>query len=461
MSAPHDAQSHAPHCSSLSVGFFSLGCAKNLVDSQIMASTLLAEGLVLAPSPEAADVVLVNTCAFIEDAREESVDTILAACRLKEEGPCRAVIVAGCLAQRYKESLQDSLPEVDAFVGIDELDRIGKIVRQLETARQPSIHVSQKPHRLFEPTDSSVVFTGGPFAYLKIAEGCNHRCAFCAIPGIRGPHRSREPGGIVKEAKQLLAQGFRELNVISQDTTAYGRDLANPTRLSELLKLLGGLSGTFRVRVLYGYPGGMTDDLLRVIRDMPRVCPYLDIPIQHSHPELLAAMQRGGTTEAVRSLVGRARETVPDITIRTTCLVGFPGETDKHFQHLREFLAQMAFDHLGVFTFSPEEDTPAAGMAGQVSRELAGQRRDCLLMAQRDIVQARARTLVGRETELLLERPDEDTTGRWIGRTPRQAPEVDGETFVTGVGSQRRPGDFIRVRYIGAADYDMLAEEIA
>jgi len=444
MSAPHDAQSPVRHCSSLSVGFFSLGCAKNLVDSQIMASTLLAEGLALAPSPESADVVLVNTCAFIEDAREESVDTILAACRLKEEGPCRAVVVAGCLAQRYKESLQDSLPEVDAFVGIDELDRIGEIIRQLGTARQPSIHVSQKPHRLFEPADSSVVFTGGPFAYLKIAEGCNHRCAFCAIPGIRGPHRSREPGGIVKEAKQLLAQGFRELNVISQDTTAYGRDLANPTRLSKLLELLSGVDGTFWIRVLYAYPSGVTDDVLHAMRDMPRVCPYLDIPIQHSHPELLAAMQRGGTTEAVRSLVGRARETVPDITIRTTCLVGFPGETD----------------HLGVFTFSPEEDTPAAGMAGQVARRLADRRRDCLLMAQRDIVRARARTLVGRETELLLERPDEDTTGRWIGRTPRQAPEVDGETFVTGVGSQRRPGGFIRIRYSGASDYDMLAEEI-
>lgn len=455
MNAPADVQTDTP-----SVGFLSLGCAKNLVDSQVMASNLLSEGLALAESPESADVVLVNTCAFIEDAREESLEAIRSACRLKRNGSCRAVIVAGCLPQRYRESLQESLPEVDAFLGVDELDLVGKTIRELGAAQRATVHVSRTPRKLFEPKHPTVVFSGGPFAYVKIAEGCNHRCAFCAIPGIRGAHRSRSPENVVAEARQLLDQGFRELNLISQDTTAYGRDLDVAVRLPGLLESIAMLAGEFWIRVLYGYPAGVTDELLQVLRDLPQVCPYLDIPIQHSHPAILAAMQRGRSTGAVRRLVCRARETVPGITLRTTCLVGFPGENDTHFEDLLRFVSEMQFDHLGVFTFSAEEGTPAAGMPRQVPRRVAEERREDLLEMQHGIVAAKAAALLGQEARLLLEWADAEEAGRWIGRTQRQAPDVDGDTMVTGVSSDHRPGDIIRVRYTGASDYDLLAEQI-
>jgi len=454
-SPPSDPHAAAP----IAVGFVSLGCAKNLVDSQIMASTLLSEGMLLAPRPEEADVVVVNTCAFIEEAREESVDAILSACRLKEEGACRAVVVAGCLPQRYRHSLADSLPEVDAFIGLDELDCVGEVIRLLGTGQHGTVRVSGTPRRLFEPGSPTVVFTGGPFAYLKIAEGCDHRCSFCAIPAIRGALRSRPAEAIVREAEGLLEQGFRELNLVSQDTTAYGRDLGDPVGLPHLLKALGGIGGEFWIRFLYGYPSGVTDALLDAMNEIPQVCPYLDIPVQHSHPEILRAMKRRETAESLRGLVEGARATVAGITLRTTCLVGFPGETEEHFRHLLTFIGDMRFDHVGVFTFSPEEETPAAERAGQVPPGTAAKRRARLLAAQQETVRLRAGQLVGREADLLLERPDRETPDFWIGRTQRQAPDVDGETLVSGVQAGRRSGDFLRVRYTGVSDYDLLAEQ--
>ena len=441
----------------LSVGFISLGCAKNLVDSQIMAGALHAEGIGLARSPEEADVVLVNTCAFIDAAREESIETIRGACALKQQaGPCRAVLVAGCLPQRYREELRQRLPQVDAFIGLDELDRVGGVVRRLAEGETSIVEVSPRARRLFEPGPQQVVFSGGAHAYLKVAEGCNHRCAFCAIPGIRGRYRSRRPEAVLTEAKQLLARGFRELDLVSQDTTAYGRDLADGAGLPALLRSLAALEGSFWIKILYGYPTGVDGELLDALAGTSHVCRYLDVPVQHSHPDMLRAMHRGGTAGAVHTLAERARVAMPDVALRTTCLVGYPGETEAHFDHLLQFVRHAAFDHLGVFTFSAEEGTPAAGLPCRPAAGEADERRKRLLQAQREVVDRKAAARAGQETDMLLERRHA-TEDLWEGRTPRLAPEVDGAVFAEGVPEDARPGDIVRVRYAAQAEYDMLA----
>jgi len=440
----------------LSVGFISLGCAKNLVDSQTMAGNLVAANLTLAPSPEDADVIIVNTCSFIEDAREESMEMILSACQLKSKGPCRAVLVAGCLPQRYRDRIQEALPDVDAFIGLDALDRVPEIVRALGAGERDIVAISEHAERLFEPV-VPVVFSGGAHAYLKIAEGCNHRCAFCAIPGIRGRHRSRTIDQIVAEADKLLSQGFRELDVISQDVMSYGHDLNNGTALPALVRRLGALGGNFWIRLLYGYPSLISDELLEVMATTPQVCHYLDVPIQHSHPEILRAMRRGATASCVADMVGYVRNAIPDAVLRTTCLVGFPGETEAHFQHLLEFCYAVRFEHLGAFVFSPEENTPACDMDDTPPFEVAEERYARLMEQQKIIVDENNRGQVGRTMEILLETKDLNRRGTWRGRSVRQAPEVDGNTFVDGVPKETGLGDFVRVTLTEPDDYDMHA----
>jgi len=440
-----------------SVGLVSLGCAKNLVDSQIMAGVLLADDLTLAASPEEADVVLVNTCAFIEPAREESVDAILSACRLKAEGRCRAVVVTGCLPQRYREALRKSLPEVNAFLGLDELDQIGDVVQRALRGEHGILRVSARARRLFDPGRAGVVLTRGPYAYLKIAEGCNHRCAFCAIPMIRGAHRSRPLRSIVREAEQLLEHGIRELDLVSQDVTAYGCDIENGPGLPELLRALGRIGGRFWIRLLYGHPSRLTDRLLDTMAEIPQVCHYLDVPIQHSHPDVLRAMRRAGTVKHVHGMADRIRNVLPDAVLRTTCLVGFPGEKREHFVHLLAFLRETRFDHVGVFVYSPEEHTSAFDLPGRPRRATARRRRRRLMLAQRKIVDRNAAGLIGTRTDALLERRRSDGKGGWIARSPRFAPEVDGEIFVGRVPAARKAGDFIRIRYTAQAGYDMRA----
>ena len=494
----------------LSIGFVSLGCAKNLVDSQVMAGVLLAENLKLAPSPEEADIILVNTCAFIEDARAEAAETILRACRHKAVGGCRAVIVAGCLPQRYRDRMSTTFPDVDAFVGVDELDRIGEIVRQVAAGKRGIVAVGKgAPTRLFQSQRPGLRFSGGPFAWLKVAEGCNHACAFCAIPGIRGRYRSRGPDELVAEARALLASGVRELNLISQDTTSYGRDLRNtsfaprggaPTasvscgsatswrdssrlnpspvppppstvhlppssapRLPSLLRALDQLDGDFWIRILYGYPSRVTDELLEVMASSRHICAYLDLPIQHSHPDMLRAMRRADSVRAVAELPQRLRQAVPGMVLRTTCLVGFPGETEDRFRHLLETVEAAKFDHLGVFAFSPEEGTTAfRKRANAPPAEVAEERRDRLLRLQRRIVDERRRTLVGAISHALLlsplESPKSQITPRWIARLPRQAPDVDGVTQVQNAPAGSRPGQFIPVLITGGHGYDLAAE---
>lgn len=440
----------------ISIGFYSLGCAKNLVDSQLMAGNLLSNGLRLAPSPAEADVVIVNTCSFIQDARNESYDSIAEACALKANGQCRAVIVTGCLPQRYRDDIKNRLPDVDAFTGLDELEDITRVVQQVLGKHDTIRHISETPTRLYEPRLPELSLTGGPFAYLKIAEGCNHACAFCAIPGIRGKHRSRRIDGIVAEAESLLEAGFRELVIISQDVTAYGHDLPDDTRLPQLLRALGRIGGDFWIRLLYGYPSHLSDTILETMAEIPQICHYLDIPIQHSHPDVLRSMQRSNTITPVQNMVQRARVAMPDVTLRTTCLVGHPGETDDHFKHLLDFVQQARFDHLGSFTFSPEEGTPAATMPDRPNAETARDRREALMLAQQKIVDNKAEELIGQSAMCLLEQQHPEYDSVWIGRTERYAPEVDGCVYVEDI-TTGKPGDFISVHYTEQDGYDMIA----
>jgi len=447
----------------ISVGFISLGCAKNLVDSEIMAGALLRAGLSLAPAPEAADVVVVNTCAFVEDAREESIDTILDACRLKEQGACRAVIVSGCLPQRYREELREALPEVDAFLGVDQLKALPGVVREVAAGRRGTLRVSDTAQSTIEPDLPRVLFTGGPYAYLKVSDGCNHGCRFCAIPSIRGRYRSRLPDAIVAEAEHLLANGVRELNLVSQDVTAYGSDRADAGDLAGLLRRLGGIGGRFWIRLLYGHPHHLDDSLLAAIAAIPQVCAYLDVPIQHSHPEMLRAMGRAGRPEDVLELPRRARRVLPGIALRTTCLLGFPGETERHVEHLLAFVESAEFDHLGAFVFSPEQGTPAAAMGGQVARERAEERRGRVLTVQKGVVAGKAQKRIGTTAEILVEHTDELGAGHLVGRSEREAPEVDGVVrFERGpdrrADSVLRVGQFVTVQLTEHAEYDMLAQ---
>ncbi len=442
--------------SMLSVGFISLGCAKNLVDSEHMASVLRAEGIALARSPEEADVILVNTCGFIGDAKEESVDAILRACQLKQSGGCRAVIVAGCLIQRYQAELQRAMPEVDAFIGLDQLAEIGQVVRKLGQGESGILNVSAVSRKVFSPLPSRIILTGGPFAYLKIAEGCNHQCAFCAIPAIRGRYRSRGMDDIVKEAETLLGQGIRELNLISQDTTRYGHDRKDGADLPELLRRLGKLGGAFWIRLLYGHPAYLTDELLDTMGEVNQVCRYLDIPIQHAHDAVLKAMRRPGGMDAVRQFPEHARAWLPGVVLRTTCLVGFPGETGGQFNKLVRFVRATEFDHLGVFAYSPEESTAAAKLPRQVSSATAHRRRDKLMAIQQEIAFRKARAQRGREDEALLIRPLPNT--QWEARSRGQAPEVDGITLVKGVSAKAKPGTLVKILYTGATGYDLKAQ---
>lgn len=439
-----------------SVGFMSLGCAKNLVDSQVMAGVLLSERITLARSADEADVIVVNTCSFIEDARDESVASIRDAVQLKDRGSCKAVVVTGCLPQRYGAKIKELCPGVDAIIGLDQLETIADVVRSVSRGQSDIFHVSPTAQRLYDAPYPQLVLTGAPFAYLKISEGCDHTCAFCAIPNIRGRHRSRTIDSIVEEATAILEAGIRELDIISQDTTYYGRDLEKGTNLTTLLKALSGIGGDFWLRIHYAYPSEVNDELLETMASLPQVCHYLDVPVQHSHPDILRSMRRIPTIANVGRMGEWTRRYMPDITLRTTCLVGFPGETDEHFEHLLNYVRETAFDHIGVFTYSIEEGTPAEGMQNVPSREVAEERRDALMEQQLYIVEEKTAKLVGQNAKVLLERPGKGP-GQWTGRSQRYAPDVDGLVHVSGAPKSAKAGTFVNVRYTAPAEYDMEA----
>lgn len=443
------------------IGLVSLGCSKNAVDLQVMAGHLIQDGFTLSPTSDEADVILVNTCAFIESAREEAAAEILRACELKRTGHCKAVVVSGCFAQRYGDRFAEVFPEVDAVLGIDALDKISGVVKGLfaknrKDDAQDLILPPGMPNRVFDPPSPALRFTGEAFAYLKIAEGCAHRCAYCAIPAIRGQYRSRPLRAIVAEAKQLLETGVKELNVIAQDPMLYGVDInaAHPDKkrigLVDLLKKLDKLSGEFWIRVLYSYPSEITDDYLNWLATSPHAVKYVDVPLQHTDPRILKAMARGGAVKATLEAAERIRAAVPGVTLRTTVMTGFPGETPAAFAKLLMDVKQMKFDHLGAFAFSPEEGTVAAEMDGRPALKTAQKREKEVMSVQKKIWNAKAKTYVGNVFSALVVEPG-------VARLESQAPDVDGVTYLT---SDAPVGSFINVKIVKARGFDFEADVV-
>ena len=432
------------------VAFAHLGCEKNRVDTEHMLGLLAEAGYGVSADENDAAVVVVNTCSFIQDAREESVRTLV---ELAEQG--KELIIAGCLAQHFQQELLDSLPEAKAIVGTGDYQHIVSVLERVEAGER--VHqVSANPSFVGDEHLPRYRTTSEAVAYLKVAEGCDYRCAFCIIPKLRGDQRSRTIESIVAEAQQLAAQGVKELVLISQITTNYGLDLYGKPQLAELLRALGEVEIPW-IRVHYAYPTGLTTEVLAAYREVANVLPYLDLPLQHSHPEVLRAMNRPWQAEVTGSLLKRIREQLPDAVLRTTFIVGFPGETEEHFQHLLDFVAEQRFDHVGVFTFSSEEGTAAAELPNPVSAAVAAERKDRLMALQQPIAAERNAAWVGRIVDVLIEQ-ENPSTGEMLGRCARYAPEVDGEVRVLpGEGGlSAAPGTMVPVRLTAADTYDLV-----
>ncbi len=407
------------------IGMVSLGCAKNLVDSEILLGELAGRGHEIVADDRDAETVIVNTCAFIGEARQESIDAILDAAARKGEGSVRRLLVAGCMVNRHGDELRREIPEIDGFIGLDQLREVGEIVELGGGPPPPG-----PSHVVFDQTAPRLLTTRG-FAYLKVAEGCDNPCTFCAIPQWRGRFRSRPIADLVAEARRLEEDGARELCLIAQDTTRYGEDLdyGRHGLLRLVEALLAGTSIPW-IRFLYAYPTTLDGELLRLMAAEPRFLPYLDIPLQHSHPEILRAMRRGGSPERYLRLLEQGRELVPDLFLRTTFIVGFPGETEAHFDHLLDFVGRVGFDHLGAFVYSPEEGTPAAGLAGAVPAGVAKRRWRRLLARQKPISLARRKALVGRSLAVFVEGACEESEHLLQGRHRGMAPDVDGRVLI-------------------------------
>ena len=443
--------------------FVSLGCSKNRADSEVMFGALIKAGYKPAQAEERPDVLIINTCAFIASARDEAAEEIRQACQLKQSGYCKAVIVAGCLPQRYREKMLEAFPAVDAFIGVDQLDELPGMLEKLAALPRAKRHYPQPvtiapglPVRTFDKPIPALRLTGPVFAYVKIAEGCNHACAFCAIPQFRGHLRSREPQVIVEEVKALLATGAREINLVAQDVTAYGKDLRCGVSLATLLKALDALEGDFWLRFLYGFHNHVTDELLDVMAKAKHILPYFDLPIQHCSPNVLRAMRRADTIAAIDTFSDRLRAALPNAVLRTTCMVGFPGESEEDFNQLMAYVERVRFDHLGTFSFSPEEGTHAATLDDLPDAKTAKRRHAALMTLQKRIAREKNRARIGQVQRALVVDYDEGE-GVYV-RLPHQAPEVDGLTHVCHAPETVAPGDFVRVKITGARGYDLTAK---
>lgn len=434
--------------------FISLGCDKNLVDTEKMLGLLGSEGYSFVDDETQADVIVVNTCCFIGDAKEESVNTILEMAQLKETGRLKALIVTGCLAQRYKEEITTEIPEVDAVLGTTAYEAIADAVREALLG-----HHSQVFKSVDETAGEStkrLVTTGGHYAFLKIAEGCDKRCTYCIIPYLRGKYRSVPMEQLLKEAEELAEQGVKELILVAQETTLYGRDLYGKKMLPELLHRLAEISGIQWIRLQYCYPEEITDELIAAIKNEEKVCHYLDIPIQHASDAILKRMGRRTNNEEIRALIGNLRKEIPDIVLRTTLISGFPGETGEDHEILMDFVEDMEFERLGVFAYSPEEDTPAFGFENQVPDEVKEERRAEIMELQQEIAFDKSEQMKGRTLEVMIEGKVADENA-YVGRTYMDSPNVDGMIFVN-TGLELMSGDFVRVRVTGALEYDLIGE---
>ncbi|QIZ70562.1 30S ribosomal protein S12 methylthiotransferase RimO [Oxynema aestuarii] len=421
-----------------------LGCEKNRIDTEHMLGLLVEAGYNVDTNEELADYVIVNTCSFIQAAREESVRTLVG---LAEEQ--KKIVITGCMAQHFQEQLLEELPEAVALVGTGDYHKIVQVIERAETGERVK-EVSAEPTYIADETTPRYRTTSEGVAYLRIAEGCNYRCAFCIIPHLRGNQRSRSIESIVAEARQLAAQGVKEIILISQITTNYGTDIYGEPKLAELLRALGKVDIPW-IRMHYAYPTGLTPPVIKAIRETPNVLPYLDLPLQHSHPQVLRSMNRPWQAGVNDSIIERLKEALPEAVLRTTFIVGFPGETDEQFDHLLQFVQRHEFDHVGVFTFSPEEGTPAYDLPNQISPEVMEARRDALMQMQQPIALKRNRTQVGKVVDVLIEQ-ENPATGQYIGRSARFSPDVDGLVYVRG---KARLGSMIPVLIENADIYDL------
>jgi len=436
----------------MKVHLTTLGCPKNQVDSELMLGALSEAGFPLADRPEDAECLIVNTCAFIDRAREESVATILELARLKERGRCRSLIVTGCLTQRYGGEILREMPEVDGILGTSNLSRIVDLVRQ--AANRHDWATSAPPGYLYDATTPRLLAAKVPYAYVKIAEGCDMGCTFCAIPQFRGRHRSRLLADIVSEVEALAARGIQEAILVSQDTLAYGRDLPGGGDIGDLLLALGETRMPW-IRPMYLHPAHVSDRLIAKWR-RARIVPYLDLPVQHGDDGILRAMRRAVTARRMKEVVAAFREAIPGLAVRTTVLVGFPGESEAALQNLLEFLDEVRFDRLGVFTYSPEDGTPSPGFPDQVPAEVAAERAAIVQDLQDRIAWERNQTLVGAVTDVLVDGPSQDPAFAFEGRTAGQAPEIDGVVYLRG--GRFEPGRFARVSIVEVEGYELVGE---
>lgn len=442
----------------LKAGFISLGCAKNLVDTEVMLGLLAANNITITDNPEEAEILIINTCTFIDSAKEESISTILQMADYKKTGKCQCLIVAGCLGQRYQQDLLDELPEVDAIVGTGAWHRIMEAINKTMIDKDRTLLID-KTNTIYDETMPRISTTPYYSAYVKIAEGCSNCCSYCVIPKVRGAFRSRTIESIISEVKNLVAKGVKEVNLIAQDTTSYGRDLYGSPKLTDLLKELVKIEGLLWVRLLYCYPKYFSDELIDLIATEPKICKYIDLPLQHSHDDILKAMFRQDAQKDIELLLAKLRAKIPGIAIRTSFIVGFPGETEEHFEALRQFAIAQRFDRVGVFTYSQEEDTVACNLPNQISDEIKQERYHSLMSLQCQISEELNQELEGTVIDILIEQTGSEEDPLVCGRSYREAPDVDGQIFVENA-LDCKVGDVIKATIVQGFTYDVVAEKM-
>lgn len=447
----------------MKIGVVSLGCPKNLVDSETMLGLIHEENYEITNDPSEAEIIIVNTCGFIESAKEESINTILQMAEYKKSGSCKYIIVTGCLSQRYAEELFNELPEADAIAGVEVYDEIGSIIKRVMNGERFIMLERSKPDVIYTSKETflpRILTTPSYTAYLKIAEGCDNCCSYCAIPKIRGPYRSKPMEQVLKEAKALADNGVKELIVVAQDTTRYGEDLpGGKLLLADLLKELNKIESLKWIRVMYCYPNNFTDELIETFASLDKVCKYVDLPLQHASNRLLASMNRYDTREEVETLLAKLRKRIPGIVIRTTFIVGFPGETDADFEELKEFVEQQRFENAGVFAYSQEEGTVAGAMPNQIPDEIKHERYHELMALQAQISEEIHKDTEGQTLEVLVEGIEEDGSGLHYGRSYREAPDIDGLVFIENPGDIK-PGCFVKVNILQGFTYESVGERI-
>ncbi len=441
------------------VGFVSLGCPKNLVDSEVMLGTLAGQGYSITPHKEDADIIVVNTCGFIDSAKKESIDTILEMAELKTQGNCKKLVVAGCLAERYRAEIQKEIPEIDFIFGPDELGRVLEAVQLDSSAVVPDVSIDALYTSKEVPTIPRILTTPSYMAYLKISEGCDHVCSFCAIPGFRGRFRSRSVPDLVAESRRLAEQGVRELVIVSQDTMAYGRDIGLSDGITTLLRELVRIDGLQWVRFLYCYPNMVSDDLVRLVAEEDRLCKYFDIPYQHASRNVLDRMRRGGNRSMFERQIDAIRRLMPGAGLRTSFIVGFPGETEGDFDEVLTFVNNVQFDNVGVFLYSDEEGTGAFDLDSKVLRRVAARRRNQLMKQQAKLSTKKLRSMIGRTVEVLLEGRSDESDLLLQGRMETQAPEIDGHVLINDSGDiEPVMGEFYKVEITDSLEYDLIGK---